>query len=97
MGERLAFVVWTCLEVNFFVGRLDVARKPNAFSESLEKLFGLVAARNLERRILRRLCQMLKVALELKEGVEFSDCISKLRSAYMEILAVKYKPLIVKR
>lgn len=94
-GERLAFIVWTFLEINFAVGRLDVARKPNVFSKSLEKLFGPAAARNLERRILKRLCQMLKVELELKESIEFSDFISRLRSVYMEILAVRYKSLIL--
>ncbi|MCS7115500.1 MAG: hypothetical protein RMJ15_05650 [Nitrososphaerota archaeon] len=93
-GERLAFIIWTCLEVRFAVGRLDVARRPNMFSKSLEKMFGPTAARNLEGRILKRLCQMLKIEMELKKGLEFSDYIGELRKAYMKILAVKYMPLI---
>lgn len=93
-GERLTFSIWTYLEVNF-VGRADVARKPEAFEESLEKLFGF-AVKALERRIIKRLCQMLKVELELRESIEFSDCIRKLRNLYLEILAAKYKPLITR-
>ncbi|MEM2630978.1 MAG: hypothetical protein QXE00_00270 [Candidatus Bathyarchaeia archaeon] len=50
----------------------------------------------MERYILRRLCQILKVELELGDDVNFSDCVSRLRNAYMQILAVKYKPLIMK-
>ncbi|MEM2319486.1 MAG: hypothetical protein QXQ47_01985 [Candidatus Bathyarchaeia archaeon] len=95
-GERLTLLIWANLEVKFFIGCLEVARKPDMFSKSLEKLFGSVAAKNLERYILRRLCQILKVELELGDDVNFSDCVSRLRNVYMQILAVKYKPLIMK-
>ena len=52
------------------------------------------AAQDLEKLIMARLCQILGVKLEWKEGYKFSDYISTLRKAYVEIEALRYKPLI---
>lgn len=91
--ERFAFFVWTYLETGVFVERLDIARKPEAFSVGLRNLFGS-AAQALEKLILTRLCQKLGVKLELKEGYKFSDYISALRKVYVEIEVTRYRQLL---
>lgn len=91
--ERCAFSVWTYLEMTFSIEPLDVARKPETFSAGLRNLFG-PAAQDLEKLIMARLCQILGVKLEWKEGYKFSDHISMLRKAYVEIEALRYKQLI---
>ncbi|MBX5321393.1 MAG: hypothetical protein QHH12_04775 [Candidatus Bathyarchaeota archaeon] len=91
--ERCAFSVWTYLEMTFSIEPLDVARKPETFSAGFKSLFG-PAAQDLEKLILTRLCQILGVKLEWKEGYKFSDYISTLRKAYVEIETLRYKPLI---
>lgn len=92
-SERFAFSVWTYLEMMFSIEPLDIARKPDAFSVGLKNLFA-AAAPDLERLILKRLCQVLAVNLELKEGYNFSDYISELRKAYSEIEVARYKHFI---
>lgn len=92
-SERFAFSVWTYLEMTTSIEPLDVARNPEAFSAGLRNLFG-PAAEDLERLILKCLCQILGVELEMKEGYKFSDYISKLRKTYVEIEVERYKKLI---
>lgn len=92
LGERVAFSIWTYLEINF-VEKLDVARKPKEFSDSLRVLLGSSTAQILEKLILKRLCQVLQLKLNLEEGFQFSYCMSQLRNAYVKILAAKFKPL----
>jgi hypothetical protein len=91
--ERCAFSVWTYLEMTFSIEPRDVARKPETFSAGLKSLFG-PAAQDLEKLIMARLCQILGVKLEWKEGYKFSDYIRMLRKAYVEIEALRYKQLI---
>ncbi|MGQ9538555.1 MAG: hypothetical protein ACUVTE_03105 [Candidatus Bathycorpusculaceae bacterium] len=91
--ERCAFSVWLYFETKFSVERLDVARKPKAFSDGLRSLFG-EAAQGLEELILKNLCKILGLKPELKQGYKFSDYISDLRKFYVKILATRYKPLI---
>jgi hypothetical protein len=93
-SERFAFSVWTYLEMTVSIEPLDVARKPEAFSAGLRNLFGLAAAESLERLILKCLCQVLQINLELRESYRFSDYISELRKLYVKIEVERYKQLI---
>lgn len=92
-SERFVFSVWTYLEMAASIEPLDIARKPEAFSICLKNLFG-PAAKDLERLILKHLCQVLGLKLELKENYNFSECISRLREVYVEIETEQYRKLI---
>jgi len=86
--ERYAYFVWTYLETAASIERLEIARKPEAFSTCLKNLFGS-AAQTLERLILKRLCQILNV--KFKEGYKFADYIEELRKIYVKLELERYK------
>ncbi|MEM3579434.1 MAG: hypothetical protein QXL54_04350 [Candidatus Bathyarchaeia archaeon] len=91
-SERFVFSVWTYLELAASMEPIDIARSPEVFSNCLRKLFGS-AAEDLEKLILKCLCQVLGLKLELKESVKFSDYISELRKIYTKIEFERYKKL----
>ena len=93
-SERFTFSVWAYLEMAASIEPLDVAKKPEAFSACLRNLFGTSAAGDLERLILKCLCQVLRINLEFKEGYRFSDYISELRKLYVKIEIERYRQLI---
>lgn len=79
-----AFHVWSYLEMTALGERTEIAWKPEAFSVGLRRLLGS-AAPDLEKLILTRLYQKLRLRLEWKKGYKFSDYINRLRKASMEI------------
>ncbi|MEM1590029.1 MAG: hypothetical protein QXZ68_05630 [Candidatus Bathyarchaeia archaeon] len=93
-SERFVFSFWIYLEVAASIEPLDIARKPEAFSACLKNLFGPTAAKNLEKLILKCLCEMLKLKLELEENSKFSDYINELRKIYTRIEFERYKRLV---
>ncbi|MEM2971703.1 MAG: hypothetical protein QW270_04700 [Candidatus Bathyarchaeia archaeon] len=90
-SERFAYFVWMYLGTTASIERIDIARKPEAFSTTLRNLLGS-AAQVLEKLILKSLCQHLNV--KLKEGYKFSDYINELRKVYVAIEYTKYKKFL---
>jgi hypothetical protein len=90
-SERVVYFVWMYLETRASIERIDIARKPEAFSAALRDLLGS-AAQVLERLILKRLCQRLKV--KLKEGYKFPDYIRELRKVYITLEFTRHKQFI---
>jgi len=92
-SERFVFSVWTYLEMAASIEPLDIAQNPEIFSNCLKNLFG-PAAEELEKLILKCLCQNVKAKMELKENYKFADYISELRKIYAKIEFERYKKLL---
>ena len=71
-------VIYDFLEKHSNLKLKDVAKKPEIFSASLERLL-ISAARVIEQNILKNLYSRLEVKFEEKQGYEFADYIMELK------------------
>jgi len=84
LGESIREAVYFHLETKFSVNKQTICKDPSAFSEGLEKIFGM-GAKFIEKTIVECLCKKIKYKPnpELKNQ-SFAEKIQKLKEHFIE-------------
>jgi len=83
VGKPPAQAIYYHLERDLHLRRRDIPRKPEAFAQGLERLFGL-GAPVLLRAILRKLYRRMGLNFEEKEGYAFADYVQQARGLWTQ-------------
>jgi hypothetical protein len=80
LGESGRQMIFFYLEKSYSIRRYEIPRKPEAFAEGLEKIFG-AGASVLEKLIVKSLYSKLGLKYEDKENRPFSDYVNDVKEA----------------
>lgn len=79
LGESGKQAIFFHLEKTYSIKKSDIPEKPDAFAESLEKIFG-VGATVIQKIILENLYSKLGLKYEDKDEYKFTDYLNEIKS-----------------
>ena len=80
LGESGRQMLFFHLENSYSIKKPDIPRKPEAFAEGLEKIFG-VGSFIIEKLIIESLCSKLGLKYEEKRDYSFRDYLKEVKEA----------------